>query len=80
MAWYGVNYVLGTGLHSYGFGGGGQFYVFGMIVLQFLYVAIAIAVSMARGPGTHSKTSAIPVGENAQPAPEAVGRPQRVAS
>lgn len=23
MAWYGVNYVLGAGLHSYGFGGGG---------------------------------------------------------
>jgi ABC-type transport system involved in cytochrome c biogenesis permease subunit len=23
MAWYGVNYVLGTGLHSYGFGSGG---------------------------------------------------------
>lgn len=24
MAWYGVNFVLGAGLHSYGFGGGGQ--------------------------------------------------------
>ena len=25
MAWYGVNFVLGVGLHSYGFGeGGGQ--------------------------------------------------------
>ena len=23
MAWYGVNFVLGAGLHSYGFGGGG---------------------------------------------------------
>ncbi len=23
MAWYGVNYVLGTGLHCYGFGPGG---------------------------------------------------------
>ena len=23
MAWYGVNYVLGTGLHSYGLGAGG---------------------------------------------------------
>ena len=24
MAWYGVNFVLGTGLHSYGFGSGGS--------------------------------------------------------
>ncbi len=27
MAWYGVNFVLGAGLHSYGFGGGGLPYV-----------------------------------------------------
>lgn len=27
MAWYGVNYVLGAGLHSYGFGTGGGQYV-----------------------------------------------------
>jgi ABC-type transport system involved in cytochrome c biogenesis permease subunit len=28
MAWYGVNYVLGAGLHSYGFGGGGQAWIY----------------------------------------------------
>lgn len=27
MAWYGVNFVLGAGLHSYGFGTGGKMYV-----------------------------------------------------
>jgi cytochrome c-type biogenesis protein CcsB len=27
MAWYGVNFVLGAGLHSYGFGGGGLNYI-----------------------------------------------------
>ncbi len=27
MAWYGVNFVLAAGLHSYGFGGGGAHYV-----------------------------------------------------
>jgi len=41
MAWYGVNFVLGAGLHSYGFGGGGQHYVYGAILLQFLYVGAA---------------------------------------
>jgi ABC-type transport system involved in cytochrome c biogenesis permease subunit len=38
MAWYGVNFVLGAGLHSYGFGGGGLSYVTAALTLQFLYV------------------------------------------
>ena len=42
MAWYGVNFVLGAGLHSYGFGGGGQGIVYSVIALQWLYAAIAI--------------------------------------
>lgn len=41
VAWYGVNYVLGAGLHSYGFGGGGQEYVAAALVLQFAYVGVA---------------------------------------
>jgi cytochrome c-type biogenesis protein CcsB len=41
MAWYGVNYVLGAGLHSYGFGAGGQAYVFGAIVVQTGFVVAA---------------------------------------
>lgn len=28
FTWYGVNYVLGTGLHSYGFGSGGEGYYY----------------------------------------------------
>jgi len=41
MAWYGVNFVLGVGLHSYGFGGGGVHYVTSVVVIQLLYVAWA---------------------------------------
>jgi cytochrome c-type biogenesis protein CcsB len=41
MAWYGVNYVLGAGLHSYGFGAGGLEYVTAFVVLHFLFVGIA---------------------------------------
>ena len=48
MAWYGVNFVLGSGLHSYGAGGGGQSYVFGGAAVQFLYVAAALAISAGR--------------------------------
>lgn len=42
MAWYGVNFILGAGLHSYGFGAGGLEYVSGFAVLEVLFVAFAI--------------------------------------
>ncbi len=41
MAWYGVNFVLGAGLHTYGFGAGGVEYVAAFVGLQFLYVVYA---------------------------------------
>jgi cytochrome c-type biogenesis protein CcsB len=42
MAWYGVNFVLGKGLHSYGFGIGGEAYVAIFVVLDLLFVTFAI--------------------------------------
>src|SRR5437867_4495445 len=42
MAWYGVNFVLGKGLHSYGFGIGGETYVAIFVLLDLLFVAFAI--------------------------------------
>lgn len=42
MAWYGVNFVLGTGLHSYGFGVGGEGYVIAFLVLEAAYVTLAV--------------------------------------
>lgn len=41
MAWYGVNFVLGAGLHSYGFGAGGVEYVALFCGLQMLLVLYA---------------------------------------
>ena len=41
MAWYGVNFVLGAGLHSYGFGTGGFPLVATFVGCELLYVAIA---------------------------------------
>ncbi|MHB8971083.1 MAG: cytochrome c biogenesis protein [Pirellulaceae bacterium] len=41
MAWYGVNFVLGAGLHSYGFGGGGTPFVVSAVCLQAMWVAVA---------------------------------------
>ena len=35
VAWYGVNFVLGSGLHNYGFGGGGQGSMAAAVAMQF---------------------------------------------
>jgi cytochrome c-type biogenesis protein CcsB len=39
MAWYGVNFVLAAGFHSYGFGGGGLPYVFAGVVADLAFVS-----------------------------------------
>jgi ABC-type transport system involved in cytochrome c biogenesis permease subunit len=41
MTWYGVNFILGKGLHSYGFGIGGERYVAGFVCADLAYVAVA---------------------------------------
>lgn len=41
MAWYGVNFVLAAGLHSYGFGGGGYPYVSSFVLLDLVLVGFA---------------------------------------
>ncbi|MBY0316645.1 MAG: cytochrome c biogenesis protein CcsA [Bdellovibrionales bacterium] len=46
MAWYGVNFVLGAGLHSYGFGAGGIEYVSVFVGAQLLYVVYSGIISL----------------------------------
>lgn len=41
MAWYGVNFVLGAGLHSYGFGTGGFPVVASFVGLEVLFLGVA---------------------------------------
>ncbi len=54
MAWYGVNYILGAGLHSYGFGVGGEGYVLTFLALEAAYVLTAFVrhrgAKLAGGP------------------------------
>lgn len=38
FTWYGVNYILGTGLHSYGFGKGGEMLYFLYLIGECLFV------------------------------------------
>lgn len=47
MAWYGVNFVLGVGLHSYGFSSGGQSTVAIFVAIQLAYVA-GVAIKRKR--------------------------------
>jgi len=42
MAWYGVNFVLGVGLHSYGFGSGGFGVALTFVAAEIAFVALAI--------------------------------------
>ncbi len=40
MAWYGVNFVLGQGLHSYGFSSGGLLWMTFFVGVQIFYVCV----------------------------------------
>lgn len=48
MAWYGVNFVLGVGLHSYGFSSGGMSTVIIFTTIQLAYVLLVAAVRRGR--------------------------------
>ncbi len=54
MAWYGVNFVLGVGLHSYGFSAGGQGTVGIAVLIQLLYVAGVVAVVRRRSSASRA--------------------------
>lgn len=45
MAWYGVNFILGVGLHSYGFSKGGLPYIIAFVVAELILVT---AVSLKK--------------------------------
>ncbi len=40
MAWFGVNYILASGLHSYGFSQGGTIFIGAFFILQIITLAI----------------------------------------
>ena len=51
MAWYGVNFILGVGLHSYGFASGGTPWVLGFVALEVLYVIVASLIRYSQVNG-----------------------------
>jgi ABC-type transport system involved in cytochrome c biogenesis permease subunit len=48
MAWYGVNFWQGAGLHTYGFGAGGIESVVGFMILHLVYLVFAVSVRFQR--------------------------------
>lgn len=44
FTWYGVNYILGTGLHSYGFGSGGEFWYYCYLMGELLFLLLSQAL------------------------------------
>ena len=41
FTWYGVNYILGAGLHSYGFGSGGEVYYYLFLIAETLFIILS---------------------------------------
>jgi ABC-type transport system involved in cytochrome c biogenesis permease subunit len=59
MAWYGVNFVLGVGLHSYGFGTGGFGWALLFVAAEIGFVLLAAVrkIQSDRRPSTHAVPS-----------------------
>jgi cytochrome c-type biogenesis protein CcsB len=58
MSWYGVNFVLGKGLHSYGFGTGGFSYVACFAVFEVIFVAFVIGWNRKHAPAKVASNAA----------------------
>jgi hypothetical protein len=68
MAWYGVNFVLGVGLHSYGFVEGGSQGIMTVIITAILSLPLAAAWRRRLGQKPALATAARPVAQAQDPA------------
>lgn len=46
MAWFGVNYILATGLHSYGFSSGGSLFLLVIFLSQLLIIGVSLLLNL----------------------------------
>lgn len=56
MAWYGVNYVLGKGLHSYGFGSGSKEWAGGFVAVEMVFIALTALRGTKAAPVDSGRT------------------------
>lgn len=55
MAWYGVNFILGVGLHSYGFSSGGAKFVTVFTAVQLLWVTMILLRTKSGGAAAQTQ-------------------------
>jgi ABC-type transport system involved in cytochrome c biogenesis permease subunit len=48
FTWYGVNYILGSGLHSYGFGSGGEACYYSYLLAEIAFLAMVFAIQRSQ--------------------------------
>jgi ABC-type transport system involved in cytochrome c biogenesis permease subunit len=65
MAWYGVNFVLGKGLHSYGFGSGGLGWVSTIVGLDLVFIGLCIAARVKQIKAKKESAAASKIAEPA---------------
>jgi ABC-type transport system involved in cytochrome c biogenesis permease subunit len=56
FTWYGVNYILGTGLHSYGFGSGGEIFYYLFVGFESLFLIIALIFYPRKRQENHTES------------------------
>jgi ABC-type transport system involved in cytochrome c biogenesis permease subunit len=64
MSWYGVNFILGAGLHTYGFATGGLPYVAAFALAQLAYLALCTSIARRRRATSPQRTSGFEVISN----------------
>lgn len=52
FTWYGVNYILGTGMHSYGFGQGGAVYFLSYLIAELFFLVFFSRARYNKRPST----------------------------
>jgi hypothetical protein len=70
FSWYGVNFILDTGLHSYGSGAGGQGYVISASIANILLLGAAAARYAVETAAPGQSQSEVVQAESADAAPE----------
>jgi ABC-type transport system involved in cytochrome c biogenesis permease subunit len=53
MAWFGVNYILAAGLHSYGFSEGGAIFLGSFFIIQILLIALCEIIRVKKKTVTY---------------------------
>jgi cytochrome c-type biogenesis protein CcsB len=63
MTWYGVNFILASGRHSYGFGSGGGTYIIAFMIIEIVFLVVVGIKYLMATPSISDVLSPLPPGE-----------------